>query len=379
MSKDYKHGIRLWTIVLEISVLMASFPSEAIAKLSYHFRTLGLGYANLGAMLMQAGIPYDSDKGRAICGALTAILTGESYADQRRDGPRAGSVPRLRANQNDMLRVIRNHRRAAYDVEHTRPGRARPLGRYEKLDIHPVGIDASAILRRRSDGAALAARRRPRMLGPRAATGRTARLSQRPDDRHRPHRHHRPADGLRHDRRRAGLCAGEVQEARRRRIFQDRQPVPPPRAGEPRLRRRRRSTTSSSTSWARSRCTTPRTSATSSCSGSASREAELEKIEAALPGTFEISFAFSPWSLGADVSSGWRSPKREWQAPNFNLLRRLGFTRKQIDEANDVDLRPRHRRRCAASEGRASSGLRLRQQVRQAWAGGSSPSKATSA
>ena len=64
----------------EISVLMASFPSEEIAKLSYHFRTLGLGYANLGAMLMQAGIPYDSDKGRAICAALTAILTGESYA-----------------------------------------------------------------------------------------------------------------------------------------------------------------------------------------------------------------------------------------------------------------------------------------------------------
>jgi len=67
----YKHGIRLWTIVLEISVLMASFPSEEIARLSYKFRTLGLGYANLGAMLMQAGIPYDSDKGRAICAALT--------------------------------------------------------------------------------------------------------------------------------------------------------------------------------------------------------------------------------------------------------------------------------------------------------------------
>src|SRR5438045_8001636 len=76
----YKHGIRLWTIVLEISVLMASFPSEEIARLSYKFRTLGLGYANLGAMLMQAGIPYDSEKGRAICAALTAILTGESYA-----------------------------------------------------------------------------------------------------------------------------------------------------------------------------------------------------------------------------------------------------------------------------------------------------------
>src|SRR5438093_8262471 len=75
----YKHAIRLWTIVLEISVLMASFPSEQIAKLSFRFRTLGLGYANLGAMLMQAGIPYDSEKARAVCAALSAILTGESY------------------------------------------------------------------------------------------------------------------------------------------------------------------------------------------------------------------------------------------------------------------------------------------------------------
>src|SRR6185437_277490 len=73
--EGYRHAIRLWTIVLEISVLMASFPSEEIAKRSFKFRTLGLGYANLGAMLMQAGIPYDSDKGRAICAALTAILT----------------------------------------------------------------------------------------------------------------------------------------------------------------------------------------------------------------------------------------------------------------------------------------------------------------
>ncbi len=81
--------------MLEISVLMASFPSEEIAKLSYRYRTLGLGYANLGAMLMQAGIPYDSDKGRAICAALTAILTGESYATSAEMAARAGRIPRI--------------------------------------------------------------------------------------------------------------------------------------------------------------------------------------------------------------------------------------------------------------------------------------------
>src|SRR5690606_31602502 len=111
----YRHGIRLWTIVLEISVLMASFPSEEIAQLSYKFRTLGLGYANLGAMLMQAGIPYDSDKGRAICAALTAVLTGESYATSAEMAGELGAFPGYAENKAEMLRVIRNHRRAAYD------------------------------------------------------------------------------------------------------------------------------------------------------------------------------------------------------------------------------------------------------------------------
>ncbi|HZN66060.1 MAG TPA: LAGLIDADG family homing endonuclease, partial [Tepidisphaeraceae bacterium] len=137
--EGFKHGIRLWTIVLEISVLMASFPSENIARLSYKFRTLGLGYANLGAMLMQAGIPYDSDKGRAICGALTAILTGESYAASADMARELGAFPGYEENKAGMLRVIRNHRRAAYDVSHN-PAARRSVGSYEKLEIEPVGI-----------------------------------------------------------------------------------------------------------------------------------------------------------------------------------------------------------------------------------------------
>ena len=128
----YKHGVRLWTIVLETSVLMASFPSEEIARLSYKFRTLGLGYANLGAMLMQAGIPYDSDKGRGICAAVTAILTGESYATSAEMASELSAFPGYDQNKSDMLRVMRNHRRAAYDVEH----QAHPkkgLGDYERV------------------------------------------------------------------------------------------------------------------------------------------------------------------------------------------------------------------------------------------------------
>jgi ribonucleoside-diphosphate reductase alpha chain len=129
----YRHACRLWTIVLEISVLMAQFPSANIAKLSYEFRTLGLGYANLGALLMQMGIPYDSGEGFAIAGALTAILGGESYATSAEMAARLGAFPNYERNREEMLRVIRNHRRAAYNEA---------PDNYEGLTIKPVGIDA---------------------------------------------------------------------------------------------------------------------------------------------------------------------------------------------------------------------------------------------
>ncbi len=128
--KGYTHAIRLWTMALEISVLMAHFPSEAIARKSYEYRTLGLGYANLGTLLMLQGVPYDSEQGRAIAGALTAILTGEAYATSAELAQALGPFERFAENKEDMLRVIRNHRRAAYN-ENT----------YEGLSKKPVAID----------------------------------------------------------------------------------------------------------------------------------------------------------------------------------------------------------------------------------------------
>jgi ribonucleoside-diphosphate reductase alpha chain len=113
----YKHAIRLWTIVLDISVTMAHFPSRDIAQGSYDYRTLGLGYANLGSLLMRSGIPYDSDDGRAIAAALTAVLTGDSYATSAEMAAALGPFPRFHENREAMLRVMRNHRRAAYDAE----------------------------------------------------------------------------------------------------------------------------------------------------------------------------------------------------------------------------------------------------------------------
>ena len=112
---EYRHAIRIWTMVLEISVTMAQFPSAEIAQGSYDYRTLGLGYANLGSLLMRWGIPYDSDEGRAIAGALTAVLTGHSYATSAEMAAALGAFPKFEENRDDMMRVMRNHRNAAYN------------------------------------------------------------------------------------------------------------------------------------------------------------------------------------------------------------------------------------------------------------------------
>lgn len=136
---SFEHAIRLWTIVLEISVLMAAFPSEAIAAQSWRYRTLGLGFANLGAMLMQAGIPYDSEAGRAICGAITATLTGRSYAVSAEMAGELGPFDGFADNAEDMLRVIRNHKNAAH-------GMTRDSGEYEKLRVPPVPINHALFL-----------------------------------------------------------------------------------------------------------------------------------------------------------------------------------------------------------------------------------------
>nr|WP_166474971.1 vitamin B12-dependent ribonucleotide reductase [Bradyrhizobium symbiodeficiens]QIP00305.1 vitamin B12-dependent ribonucleotide reductase [Bradyrhizobium symbiodeficiens] len=128
---SYEHLCRLWTIVLEISVMMAQFPSKAIAELSYEFRTLGLGYANIGGLLMTMGLPYDSKEGRAIAGALTAVMTGITYKTSAEMAAELGTFPGYKKNAAHMLRVIRNHRRAAHGQSNG----------YEALSVNPVPMD----------------------------------------------------------------------------------------------------------------------------------------------------------------------------------------------------------------------------------------------
>ncbi|MDJ0947340.1 MAG: vitamin B12-dependent ribonucleotide reductase [Alphaproteobacteria bacterium] len=131
-TEAFEHAVRLWTFTLEIAVLMAQYPSPRIAELSYEYRTLGLGYANIGGLLMASGIPYDSDAGRAICGAVTALMTGAAYAASAEIAEEHGAFPAYGQNAEDMLRVVRNHRRAAHGLTEG----------YEGLSVPPVALVA---------------------------------------------------------------------------------------------------------------------------------------------------------------------------------------------------------------------------------------------
>ncbi|HYE20811.1 MAG TPA: LAGLIDADG family homing endonuclease, partial [Tepidisphaeraceae bacterium] len=330
----YKHGVRIWTIVLEVSVLMASFPSEEIARLSYKFRTLGLGYANLGAMLMQAGIPYDSEKGRAICAALTSILTGESYATSAELASELGAFPGYDENRQDMLRVMRNHRRAAYDVDGDAKAK-QAAGAYEQLDIHPVGVDASQFSARdplASDillGAARECWDRALLLGERhgyrnaqttviAPTGTIGLLMDCDTTGVEPDfalvKFKKLAGGgyfkianqsLRPALVNLGYDPGQINDVMKY-VLGTLTLHEAPHVNYDSLRAK------------------------------GFTDLELRKIEETLHGVFELGFAFSAWSLSPETLERLGVTEDERSTPGFNLLTRLGFTKKQISEANDV-------------------------------------------
>ncbi len=332
--EGFRHGIRLWTIVLEISVLMASFPSEEIAKLSYKFRTLGLGYANLGALLMQAGIPYDSEKGRAFCGAVTAILTGESYATSAEMSRELGAFPGYAENREHMLRVIKNHRRAAYDVGRNETGK-RLAGEYESLDIKPVGIDAqqftgsdplvSITLLNVARGVWDRAFELGVLYGYRnaqttciAPTGTIGLLMD------------CDTTGVEPDfalvkfKKLAGggyfkIANQSVEPALKNLGYS-------PNQIDGILKHVLGTLTFDNAPHINR----------DSLSARGFTADDLKKIEDSLPAMFELGFAFSPWTLGAAFFEKIGIAESEWKAPGFNLLKKLGFKKKQIDEASAV-------------------------------------------
>ncbi len=313
----YRHAVRLWTIVLEISVLMAQFPSKEIAELSYRFRTLGLGYANLGAMLMRMGIPYDSPKGRAICGALTAILTGDSYATSAEMAEHLGAFNGYSKNREHMLRVMRNHRRAAYCA---------PAKEYEGLHVTPVGIDPQdcpADLLRASKEAWDAALSLGEKYGYRnaqttviAPTGTIGLLMD------------CDTTGVEPDfalvkfKKLAGggymkIANQSVEPALKAMGYSESQLQDIMNyvmgtlslEGAPHVNRR-------------------------SLKDKGFTDEDIAKVEKTLPAVFEIPFAFNRWALGDETMKRLGFTDEQMNDPGLNLLEALGFTADQIEEAN---------------------------------------------
>jgi len=316
--ESYKHAIRIWTLILEVSVYMAQFPSIPVAQRSFDYRTLGLGYANIGALFMVQGISYDSPEGRAQCGALTAIMHNGAYAASAEIAGEVGAFARYEANKDHMLRVIRNHRRAAYNVA--------PL-EYEGLTVFPVGIDA-----RVCPPALLAAARseadRMVELGSRhgyrnaqvtvvAPTGTIALVMD------------CDTTGIEPDfalvkfKKLAGggyfkIINQSVVPALAKLGYS-------PEQADDIVKFCRGSLTLAGS---------PHINA-ASLKLLGFPDDVLAKIETQLPGTFELPFVFNRWTLGDEVlTKNLGLVPETFTAPGFDLLTQLGFTKQQVAEAN---------------------------------------------
>jgi ribonucleoside-diphosphate reductase alpha chain len=315
----YRHATRLWTVVLEISVLMAQFPSKEIARLSYDFRTLGLGYANLGTVLMLKGLPYDSDEARAFAGAVTAILTGESYAMSAEMARVLGPFPGYKANERHMLRVIRNHRRAAYNA---------PTEEYEGLSVLPMAIDPAKTddtlvkAARESWDRALAGgelhgyrNAQTTLLAPTGTIGLLMDCDTTGVE---------PDFALVKFKKLAG--GGYFKIANQ--------------SIEPALKNLGYSAEERNDILAYVLGTMSLTGAphinrdTLTAKGFAAED--LDKVEKALPGVFELGFAFNAWTLGEEALKRAGISMAEASKPGFDLLRALGFSRDEIEAANEV-------------------------------------------
>ncbi|PIE09904.1 MAG: ribonucleoside-diphosphate reductase, adenosylcobalamin-dependent [Rhodobacterales bacterium] len=318
-AEDYIHATRLWTLTLEISVTMAQFPSKEIAQLSYDFRTLGLGYANIGGLLMNMGLGYDSDEGRALTGALTAILTGTAYATSAEIAAELGAFDGYERNREHMLRVIRNHRRAA---------RGMAKG-YEELAVHPVPLDHENCPDQRLIGLATAAWDEALALGGEhgfrnaqvsviAPTG-TIGLVMDCD-----------TTGIEPDFalvKFKKLAGGGYFKIINRSVPAALETLGYSAAQIEEI-----------VSYAVGHGTLGNAPGINHTAliGHGFSQAEIEKIEAALPSAFDIRFVFNQWTLGEEFCTKTLGiPAAKLNDPSFNLLQHLGFAKTDIEAAND--------------------------------------------
>ncbi|MEO9824836.1 MAG: vitamin B12-dependent ribonucleotide reductase [Paracoccaceae bacterium] len=318
-ADDYMHATRLWTVTLEISVMMAQFPSKEIAQRSYDFRTLGLGYANIGGLLMNMGYGYDSDEGRALAGALTAIMTGVSYATSAEMAKELGPFPGYKKNADHMLRVIRNHRRAAHGE----------VDGYEAMNVNPVTLDRANCPDQKLVGLAAQAWDEALKLGEKhgyrnaqstviAPTG-TIGLVMDCD-----------TTGIEPDFalvKFKKLAGGGYFKIINRSVPAALEGLGYGSAHIEEI-----------VSYAVGHGTIGNAPGINHTSliGHGFGQAELDKIEAALPSAFDIRFVFNQWTLGEEFCTKTLGiPAEKLVDPSFDLLKSLGFSRADIDAAND--------------------------------------------
>jgi ribonucleoside-diphosphate reductase alpha chain len=317
--EDYMHASRLWTVTLEISVMMAQFPSKEIAQRSFDFRTLGLGYANIGGLLMNMGFGYDSDEGRSMAGALTAIMTGVSYATSAEIAGELGAFSGYGRNKDHMLKVIRNHRNAAYGASDG----------YEKLDIKPVPLDHANCPDARLIDIAMSSWDEALRLGEKhgyrnaqvsviAPTG-TIGLVMDCD-----------TTGIEPDF--ALVKFKKLAGGGYFKIINQSVPAALAKLGYS------TSQAEEIQAYAVGHGTLGNAPGINHTAliGHGFGPAEIEKIEEALPSAFDIRFVFNQWTLGEDFCTKVLGiPADKLNDPTFDLLKSLGFSKEDADLAND--------------------------------------------
>ncbi|PWU04635.1 MAG: vitamin B12-dependent ribonucleotide reductase [Bacteroidetes bacterium] len=314
--EGFEYTVRLWTVVLEVSVLMAQFPSKEVAQLSYDYRTLGLGYANLGSMLMVSGIPYDSEDARGIAGALSAIMTGVAYKTSAEMAKNLGTFPRYNDNREEMMRVMRNHRLAAYDADE-----------YEGLSTKPQGIHAKycpdyllkAACKAWDDAVELGEQYGYRnaqttVIAPTGTIGLVMDCDTTGVE---------PDFALVKFKKLSGggyfkIINQSVPQALKNLGYSDKEmdAIVKYAVG--------------AASFAGAPFINPQT-----LSEKGFIAEEIKKLESAVGSAFEINFVFNKYTLGEACLERLGFPAEQYNDWNFNLLEQLGFTAKEIEAAND--------------------------------------------
>ena len=308
-TDGYRHACRMFFVAQEILVDLSSYPTKGIAKNSHDYRPLGLGYANLGSMLMQIGVPYDSEKGRALAAALTAIMCGAAYRASAEMAASKGPFAGYHKNREPMLRVMNMHRDAAYAIDRDQC----PADLYKAAceDWDAAVRLGEAFGYRNAQSTVLAPTGTIGLLMDCDTTG------------------IEPDFALVKFKKLAG--GGYFK------IVNQSVPAALQRLGYTETERQEIVAYISGTNTLLAAPhVNRRTLKTPPGGGVGLTDADLAKVETAIPGVFDLESAFAPWVLGEEACERLGATKEMRSKKGFSLLQHLGFKREAIDEASDV-------------------------------------------